>query len=333
MISPQAIRLLMKVTMKRLFNKLQIFFRLIKGIDWEYTVPMLFIYMKYREETARRNALKFLKLAYFERRFSHLLSEYKKKTFVNHCNDGPIWICWLQGTSSMPPVVKTCYKRLKEMAPPSREVILLTWKNLEHYAFIPDYIIEKVRKGIMSYIHFSDIIRFSVLAEHGGLWVDSTVYVSSPIDQSVFEHTYFSVRTEYDTESEYKYNGINRCQWKCFILGGAAHSAWYSCARDMIFEYWRNNNFFMDYLIIDYILLTIYDSIGSVRREVDAGIEIAQHIFLLEKIANCPFDEKKYKEICKGCRWFKLSYKIPFREETEDSQLTYFGNIMRKQSI
>lgn len=309
----------------RNFNKL---ITASRGLDFEYLLNLIFVHLKYKSGVDMRDALIHPKLAFCERHFSHLLNKYKHHDFTNFKNSGPVWICWLQGEENMPQVAKVCYEQLKRVVPKDKKVILITWENLSQYTDIPDYIIEKLKKGYMSYTHFSDVIRFSLLANHGGLWVDSTVYVSSSIPESVFEKPYFSVNTEFDAETDYRYNGINRCMWKCFILGAAPGSTWFSCAKDIICEHWKNCNFLLDYLMVDYILVTVHDKIPQVRRLLQGCVEPAPHIYLIEKIANEPYEESRFKKICSDCRWFKLSYKIPFEKHTKAGELTYFGHLM-----
>lgn len=314
--------------MKTIINNFRKLIDAWRGLDFEYLINLLVVHLKYRTGEEMRDALIHPKFAFCERRFSHLLRKYQTFDYTNHKNDGPIWICWLQGEESMPPIVRVCYSQLKKTAPENRSVILITWDNLKQYTDIPEYIIEKLNKGYMSYTHFSDIIRFSLLANHGGLWVDSTVYVSSPIPDSVFEQPYFSATTEFDAESSYRYNGINRCLWKCFILGAAAHSTWFCCAKEMIYEYWKTSDFLLDYMMVDFILVTIHDKVPSVRRHLSGCVELAPHLYSLEKLADEPCDESRFHHICETCRWFKLSYKIPFLDKTTNGSLTYFGHIM-----
>ncbi|MDO5470016.1 MAG: capsular polysaccharide synthesis protein [Akkermansia sp.] len=300
---------------------------LLKDTDWEFVLAFLFIYLKYRDFEMRIKAMRYVKYAFFERRFLHVLGKYGDSVNSPQINNGPIWVCWLQGEENMPQIVKVCYERLKKMAPPYREVVLLTFDNIGQYVRLPDYIYEKLRNGDMTYTHFSDILRFALLAEKGGLWVDSTVYVTKPISPDVFAKKYYSAKTKYDST----YMGVNRCLWKCFLLGASPQSQWFLNAREIMYTYWKEMNYFIDYLIVDYILLLIYDSSDEVKSEVDVGVEYAPYILDFEKIANEPCDETYLKKMCDECRWFKLSYKLPFREYTADGKLTYFGRLLSEK--
>jgi len=51
---------------------------------------------------------------------------------------------------------------------------------------IPDWVKAKQEAGIITRTNLSDLLRLSLLAEHGGLWLDSTFYCSGPLEKMVF---------------------------------------------------------------------------------------------------------------------------------------------------
>ena len=123
-------------------------------------------------------------LAYREYCFKKLKRKFKNKlrplegvSISNPEFSNKIWICWFQGIDNAPDLVKSCLKSVKRYFP-DKEIILIDETNFLEYVNIPDYIIKKWKKGLISYAHFSDILRLEVLIAHGGLWLDSTVYVS-----------------------------------------------------------------------------------------------------------------------------------------------------------
>jgi hypothetical protein len=92
----------------------------------------------------------------------------------------------------MPPIVQSCFQSLCSHAG-NHLVHLITQENISKYVTIPDYILRKVQEGKISFTHFSDILRMCLLYEHGGLWIDATVYVSQPIPEKVFQEPLFTV--------------------------------------------------------------------------------------------------------------------------------------------
>lgn len=305
----------------RLIGIIKVMLNMLRDMDWEYIFSYCFLRLKHKRKEDRNRALRHSKLAFIERRFAHILRKYRGQEFKSAANNGPIWVCWLQGENSMPPIVKLCYERLKKMSPPGRKVVLLHQQNLSDYVQIPEYIIQKLNRGLISKTHFSDILRFALLAEHGGVWIDSTIYTYNPISESIFNQEYYSIREDNYEE----YIGVNRCLWKCFLLGAAKNSPWFCCARDIIYEYWKDMNYFIDYLLVDYILLSIYDCCDSVRNKVSQDVEYAPYVLELEKLLNAPYDAHQMQQMSDACNWFKLSYKLTFNEYTEDKRLTYYG--------
>ena len=65
----------------------------------------------------------------------------------------------------MPVLIKACYKQLTSL---NDNVILVTKQNLHEYVDIPREIYYKVESGKLTWAHFSDIIRTTLLAQHGG---------------------------------------------------------------------------------------------------------------------------------------------------------------------
>lgn len=63
---------------------------------------------------------------------------------------------------------------------PDKEVILISYDNLEEYVHFPDYILEKWKKGQITNTHMTDLLRLELLIKYGGMWLDATVYCSSP---------------------------------------------------------------------------------------------------------------------------------------------------------
>lgn len=131
----------------------------------------------------------------------------------NEKNASPIWVCWWQGEDNIPPMVKRCIESIN-LHSNNHPVKLITFDNYRQFVDIDEHIVEKVRKGLFRLAHFADLVRFKLLAKYGGLWLDSTVYLTKNIDERYF-HQLFSVKTlpiDNDSVSEYR--------WCTFVLGG-----------------------------------------------------------------------------------------------------------------
>ena len=89
-------------------------------------------------------------------------------------NIDTVWVMWLQGINNAPEIVQRCIDSQKKYMP-DKKFIIVTEDNVLDYVELPDYIVEKRNKGIITNAHFSDLVRNALLIKHGGYWIDSSV--------------------------------------------------------------------------------------------------------------------------------------------------------------
>lgn len=146
---------------------------------------------------------------------SSLKKVKNNKEIFSDSNNGPIWIFWWQGERKMPRIVYQCYKSLLKNKG-NRQVILITQKNYYKYTDISSNIIDLVNQGNITLTHFSDILRFNLLKNNGGLWLDSTIFVNKPISDKYFQ-SIFTCSGYPDKD----YFFVTKGKWCGFLFGGA----------------------------------------------------------------------------------------------------------------
>ena len=137
-------------------------------------------------------------LDYLAENYSELIGKYKKLDFPDikkSENKHYIWVMWWQGESSAPELVRMCIDSMRKNAN-GAEVVVIDKNNYYQYADIPSYIIEKHEKGYISFAQLSDIMRIYLISSHGGLWLDSTIYVSQKIPSEIFEKTFIFIASK-----------------------------------------------------------------------------------------------------------------------------------------
>ena len=88
-----------------------------------------------------------------------------------------IWFLWFQGLENAPPIVRTCHDSWVARNP-GWHVITLDEKSLRRFASV-DYAAGNI--ALLSPQHRSALLRFDLLARHGGLWVDATCFCVKPL--------------------------------------------------------------------------------------------------------------------------------------------------------
>lgn len=258
--------------------------------------------------------------AYLSKQMREIIEEYQKITVVEENvikDDSPIWVCWWQGEANMPELVKACFGSICRNAG-GHPVILVTKDNYSEYATLPSYIVDKFLKGKFSITHFSDLLRISLLYEHGGLWIDSTIWVSQPISSIVG-------RTFYTVKKDTCYDFLSTPLWTSFLYGGGKHNILFAFMREMMWNYLKINNSFMDYFLMDYTFLIAYHNLPMVKKQID-GLPLTNFgLYDLCNSLNTPFYMNSYHKICANSPFHKLTWKASFQKELSNGGQTFYG--------
>ncbi|EQA1379472.1 capsular biosynthesis protein [Escherichia coli] len=229
------------------------------------------------------------------------VKQYQGKSKVNK-----IWICWLQGEDNAPDIVKKCIENIRVHNSEKFEIYIITWDNYKEYVKIPKHIHIKTEQGLISKTHFSDILRFALLAEHGGLWIDSTYLTLKPLPDYINEASFFTLAGNSENTNEFVPAG----RWSGNFLKFPKNSEYAAFIRDMFYDYWKENDTLIDYFLIDYLILLTYVSFEQFQREIDDLPKFGENSFLMSKIIFNKLNEIDDLKIEKDkIKIFKMSYK------------------------
>ncbi len=234
-----------------------------------------------------------------------------------------IWFFWLQGEENMPDVVSVCYKRLLKTAV-NYEVCLLTESNLEKYVDVPAYLWEKLKKGIISKTHFSDIVRVWLLQKYGGLWVDATIYAVS-LDSSIFEKELFTLHApglfpEFIGGGDFS---------TFFMAAGKTNTPFMTCLSRLFDLYWQKHNKVIDYLMFDYFICIMENSVPHFKNIIYSCPE-NRHYYVLNSKINEKYTPEEFKIILKDSPVQKLTYKKEFKFFTKENEPTNYYHIVQE---
>ena len=238
----------------------------------------------------------------------------------------PVWCCWWQGVDRMPELVRMCNNRLRQLIPKERaELHMITMENYKEYVELPDYIIKKFEDGKMSITALSDILRVAILAEHGGFWIDSTVFISDYFPTEFISNDFYSQRM-YDP-IKWKREAC-KGRWSGFLIGGKKKNIIFLLLRDAFFEWWRVHDSVIDYVILDYFLLSGYKSISAIAKQIDVLPDNNVGVFDMYAKLHLPFSEALYQNLTKETNLHKLTYKLNLVKKTELGYPTLYSYLL-----
>ncbi|MFT0650352.1 capsular polysaccharide synthesis protein [Lactiplantibacillus plantarum] len=165
----------------------------------------------------------------------------------------PVWLMWLQGINNAPALCQENFKYLKKAF--GKRVWVITADNVLDFVDLPAKIIEKWRHGNISNTHFSDIVRIQLLCTYGGVWIDSTVFVKKELVDS---NPTFMIPQTYKPGRDG--NVLPVSSW---FIKSEANNAYLSRVRDLLFTYWDDYNFLLDYFLLHHFLIIASDEMEN----------------------------------------------------------------------
>jgi hypothetical protein len=238
-----------------------------------------------------------------------------------------IWICWWQGIDNAPEIVKTCVDTIKRNAG-EYEVIVITDNNYKDYVQFPDWLEEKRKKNIFSRTHYSDLLRMSILAKYGGIWIDSTFFCAGKGFEDYMKLPLWSIK-----RPDYLHASVASGYFAGYSLGCSYENRWiFGVVRDFLFEYWKRYDKLVDYLLVDYAVVLAQRhnaKIASLFSQIAPNNNNCDELF---KVLGDPYDEKIWANLKENTSLFKLTWKQTFPKEV-DGKKTFYGMLIDNQLV
>lgn len=231
---------------------------------------------------------------------------------LEHKRNKIIWFCWLQGIENAPEVVKACYHSLTRLT--GYSLIVIDGKNWREYAELPEYVVEKWRKGLIPAAHFSDLLRLELLIKYGGTWIDSTVLCTGEPAEGLPLTAYLDTDLfmfQYTQPGSSEWGGIGN-----WFITACTNNEVLMVLRDMLYAYWREHD-----CVLNYYLFHLF--FGMLREVFPEQIAAMPYAYAPRSLALVhhwgePFDEAKWKRLTERVCFHKLTYmkdKVPAKVE------------------
>ena len=223
-----------------------------------------------------------------------------------------IWTMWWQGEEKAPNIVKsTLYYMRKFAKKHGYRIIVVDSENIEEYVTIPDTIYRKLETKKINLANFSDLVRFMLIDQHGGIWLDSTMYMDKEFPISILEREFSSINHPDGLDISMDDNITNK-RWVSFCLSGTKGNIVAKSMKYFMIDQIENNKVLPDYFMVDFGLDYLYDEFEEIR---DILVSIPKYssqkdIFWLDINRNRSFDKEEWEKELSINKIFKTTYKI-----------------------
>lgn len=252
--------------------------------------------------------------------------EKQKEQFLS--DKIPIWTLWMQGEEKAPDIIKFCFNSHRRFFVSDYfDYHILSSDTIHEYIQIPEIINQKYLEGKITNTHYSDIVRFLLLEKYGGLWIDSSVYVSDYLDEELKNNVLY---TNHKLTSKKNNNRlISKGRWTSYFFKMPNNHVLSQFMNQAFLFYWTNYDTLLDYWLVDYVIEYAYEQCDQVRKEVNLVPVNNNDIFKLEQLLCDEFDEHIYNSLLQTNKIHKLTYKVEHPEYTENGKLTFWGYLKR----
>ncbi len=231
-----------------------------------------------------------------------------------------IWVCWLQGMEKAPALVQKCYESLKTNLT-GKEITVITAENMADFVEFPPYILEKWKKGIITNTHLTDLLRLELLIRHGGMWLDSTVLCTRPVDQ-IPAYYFDSPLFLYQCLKPGRDGHSHLCS--SWLMSAKTNNKILMATRQLCYRYWEKENKMLDYFLLhDFLSICLEHYKDDWNAIVPCSNE-APHILLLRLFE--PYDARLWQAMQEQTPFHKLTYK--FSEDKTQLPDTYYRHII-----
>lgn len=235
--------------------------------------------------------------------------------------DSPIWLFWWQGIEKAPELVKACVSSIERNAG-NRSVIVIDRDNINELVRIDCRIMNRVISGQVSLTHFSDILRFSLLSQNGGIWMDATMYMFAPFPEFVSKCPYFSQKL-----------GFGPGPWTDFFQGSGPGNPFTTSVMNILSQYNIEHDQILTYLLVDCAMRAVFEYSQDYSRLVMAPDDAGNDMFGLANSLDLPFSDQLWREMKVRPNFVsKLSYKVD-HPLAVDGQLTFYGKIITEGAL
>lgn len=227
--------------------------------------------------------------------------EYKELKDNKHTKK--IWWLWFQGSENAPLIVQKCLDTVKYYsAQMNLEVIELDERNLFEYVKLPNQIINMWKQKRITNANFSDLCRIALLADYGGLWIDSTVFLTGKINKEILQSDIFFYQASFLDMTVTKVSN-----W--FMYAKNPDNYFMQSLKESMINYWINNKYTDDYFIFH--IMTAAMSEKKCFRKYFENMPYFSNTYphLLSLELNNEMNKEKLRHILQMSNVHKLTYK------------------------
>ena len=228
-----------------------------------------------------------------------------------------IWQFWQQGVDeSTPEVVRVCLGSVEKHRN-GYDVIVLSIDTLKDYIDeLPGFVWAKFGTGGFDFPKIANLVRLQLLSAYGGVWLDSTIYLTGPLSESWLQQDFFALQRSDTPPSDavffykrdplfFNWNATSQVKLLNSFIVAKPHHKIIDDLLSIHFAYWEKeaqiNHYFFFQLLFNRMMQ--HDEWKGLNREIIGHTPCHK----LQLVAFDKFDRAVYEEAVGKSNLHKLS--------------------------
>lgn len=211
-----------------------------------------------KHRSKRRNDFKDIKeyLPTLEKQIQPIIDKWKNITtdFNNSPIEKNIFVFWWDGFDKCPQIVRECLKSIKQNHA-GYSIIEIDKTNFGDYTDIHPALLDGFANGSISIQTFSDILRFNLLKNNGGIWIDSTIFFSKPFDLLAGLEKNSINSIEFNSSKYFLEYKNQKCSWSGCYFASRKNSVFVNAMNDIFESYYLEYHKYPIYFFSDAALM------------------------------------------------------------------------------
>lgn len=193
-----------------------------------------------------------------DKKFKYIYDELKDYTSNDISVDESqktIYFFWAQGIDKLPRLQQIALDHLKKYYS-DYNIVVLDLDNYLNYVKIEQHLIDKFKQGKITIQTYSDIIRFNLLYQNGGVWCDSTIinFGRLPLFEYIKEYGFWSINMDSKVK-ENTWGKVYPVTYTTFFIASKKGNGNMKACVNFYNDYYKKYDLAIDYFMNDYMLI------------------------------------------------------------------------------
>ena len=217
-----------------------------------------------------------------------------------------IFVFWWDGFENAPKIVQLCLASIRKNHSDCC-VIPIDKNNFKDYTDIHPEILQAFYADKISVQTFSDILRFNLLKNNGGIWIDATILFPGKFNLLEDLETKTFTTLAFATSQDFLTYEDTSCSWSGFFIASRKNSLFVRAVDSVFQQYFLKYRTYRTYFFID-ITMMLCKKYGLDANALDKTIYTSRNMFALAPFIHKPFDANVWEFI--GAIPQKLAWNI-----------------------